>query len=476
MAQQTRLDTAADYHAGWRPTLEALAAADQQDVLKAWEGLGYYARARNLHRAAQIVAETYGGRLPRTRRELLELPGIGEYSAGAILSLAFGLHEPILDGNVKRVFSRLADIDSPIDERTALQRLWEMARALVEASAEGQAGVVNEARWNWARWCARRAARCLACPLHDLCAAAAHGTQAQRPVRLPAQDAALRCGGGRHLRRSLRLAAVDRSRDRRMACWAGCGVSRRQAGAGRRRSASLPAPRIAEELAVEIEVHEPLTTVRHAYTHFRITLHAFHAVADGVPQALGCADWRWARLDQLAEYPFPVTDQKIIQSLAQAEESPDRTSLAVQPIRQHLEPAPDGREAKSHLLQGQAQIAALLNAPANVDARLTLPLSAADLGAGDYAGVAPVQTPFAAVLGCSDARVPVEFVFGQGVNALFVVRVAGNTPAGEGSGSLDYAVANLADLRLLAVLGHTLRRQTATVDVAGAGNLCGLIR
>ena len=122
-------------------------------------------------------------------------------------------------------------------------------------------------------------------------------------------------------------------------------------------------------------------------------------------------------------------------------------------------------EAKSHLLQGQAQIAALLNAPANVDARLTLPLSAADLGAGDYAGVAPVQTPFAAVLGCSDARVPVEFVFGQGVNALFVVRVAGNTPAGEGSGSLDYAVANLADLRLLAVLGHTrCGAVTATVD------------
>ncbi len=80
MAQQTRLDTAADYFTRWMarfPTLEALAAADQQDVLKAWEGLGYYARARNLHRAAQIVAETYGGRLPRTRRELLELPGIG---------------------------------------------------------------------------------------------------------------------------------------------------------------------------------------------------------------------------------------------------------------------------------------------------------------------------------------------------------------------------------------------------------------
>ncbi len=122
-------------------------------------------------------------------------------------------------------------------------------------------------------------------------------------------------------------------------------------------------------------------------------------------------------------------------------------------------------EAKTLLLQRQAQIAALLNAPAGEDARLTLPLAAADLGAGDHAGEAPAQTPFAAVLGCADARVPVEFIFGQAVNDLFVVRVAGNTPAGEGSGSLDYAVANLTDLRLLAVLGHTrCGAVTATVD------------
>ena len=329
MAQQTRLDTAADYFTRWMarfPTLEALAAADQQDVLKAWEGLGYYARARNLHRAAQIVAETYGGRLPRTRRELLELPGIGEYSAGAILSLAFGLHEPILDGNVKRVFSRLADIDSPIDERTALQRLWEMARALVEASAEGQAGVVNEALMELgALVCTPGRPRCLACPLHDLCAAAAHGTQAQRPVRLPRRKtphydvAAGVIWQGEAYASPLLIA--QRPADGMLG-----GLWEFPGGKLEPHDADLQAclrREIAEELAVEIEVHEPLTTVRHAYTHFRITLHAFHARwLAGVPQALGCTDWRWARLDQLAEYPFPVTDQKIIQSLAQAEESP----------------------------------------------------------------------------------------------------------------------------------------------------------
>ena len=105
MAQQTRLSVVVGYFDRWMarfPTVQRLAEADQQEVLKLWEGLGYYSRARNLHRAARIVVDEWHGELPRTRQELLRLPGIGEYTAGAILSLAFGLPEPILDGNVKR--------------------------------------------------------------------------------------------------------------------------------------------------------------------------------------------------------------------------------------------------------------------------------------------------------------------------------------------------------------------------------------
>ena len=108
MAQQTRLSVVVDYFNRWMarfPTVEQLARADRQEVLKQWEGLGYYSRARNLHRAAQIIVTEFGGQLPRTRRELLMLPGIGEYTAGAILSLSFGLPEPVLDGNAKRVIS-----------------------------------------------------------------------------------------------------------------------------------------------------------------------------------------------------------------------------------------------------------------------------------------------------------------------------------------------------------------------------------
>ncbi len=127
MAQQTRIDTVIGYFERWMerfPTVQDLAAADQQEVLKLWEGLGYYARARNLHRAAQVIVAEHGGVFPRTRKEVLALPGIGAYTAGAILSTAFGQAEPILDGNVKRVLARLWDVDRPITERAVEKELW----------------------------------------------------------------------------------------------------------------------------------------------------------------------------------------------------------------------------------------------------------------------------------------------------------------------------------------------------------------
>src|ERR1044071_1210947 len=97
------------------PTVGALAQASEHDVLNAWEGLGYYSRARNLHRAAKIVAEEYNGKIPRDLNELRKLPGIGRYTLGAIASIAFGMDVSALDGNIKRVYARIFDIDLPVD-------------------------------------------------------------------------------------------------------------------------------------------------------------------------------------------------------------------------------------------------------------------------------------------------------------------------------------------------------------------------
>ena len=322
MAQQTRVETVVDYFNRWMarfPTLAVLAVADQQEVLKVWQGLGYYARARNLHRAAQVVMQEYNGEIPRNRTTLRKLPGIGDYTVGAILSLAFNQPEPILDGNVKRVLSRIADIDQPIEETATLRTLWELARQVVEAAPPGKAGSVNEGLMELgALICIPQNPRCLLCPVAEYCLAAARGVQAERPVTLPKRRiphvdvAAGVIWQGEPLASPLLIA------QRPQTGMLG-GLWEFPGGKLEPEDADLAAclrREIQEELGIEIAVGEPLTVVRHTYTHFRMTMQVFHArYTAGTPQALGCADWRWVTLDELDAFPFPVTDQKVILAL-----------------------------------------------------------------------------------------------------------------------------------------------------------------
>lgn len=322
MLQQTRVETVESYFQRWMerfPTVEALAAADLQEVLKAWEGLGYYARARNLHQAAQEIVARYGGVLPADRKALLALPGIGEYTVGAILSIAYNQPEPILDGNVKRVLARLCDIEEPINTPAVLHRLWGLARALVEAAPTGAAGACNEALMELgATICTPQNPRCLLCPLVDACRAAAKGTQRARPVmpprkQTPHYDVAAGVIWAGEPYRSQLLLAQRPPQGMLGGLWEFPG------GKLEASDADLPAclrREIDEELGITIEVGDRLTTVRHAYTHFRITLHAFHArhIA-GAPQAISCQDWRWVDVDDLTVFPLPVTDQKIVAAL-----------------------------------------------------------------------------------------------------------------------------------------------------------------
>ncbi|MEX1019432.1 MAG: A/G-specific adenine glycosylase [Litorilinea sp.] len=328
MAQQTRLETVVDYYQRWLerfPTLAQLAAADQQAVLKVWEGLGYYARARNLHRAAQIVVAEHGGEVPANRRALLALPGIGAYTVGAILSLAFNHPEPILDGNVKRVLSRITDLPDAIDQPSTVRHLWQLATVVVQAAPPDQAGAVNEALMELgATLCTPQNPRCLLCPVQRHCQAAARGTQDQRPVTTPRKAtphfdvAAGVIWQGAPF--ASRLLIAQRPQNGMLG-----GLWEFPGGKQEPTDADLPAclaREIHEELGIQIAVGAPITTVQHAYTHFRITLHAFHArhVA-GAPQSIGVADWRWIELDALGEFPFPVTDQKVIRALHAARES-----------------------------------------------------------------------------------------------------------------------------------------------------------
>jgi A/G-specific adenine glycosylase len=177
MLQQTRVETVIPYYERWLrrfPTLETLASAQPDDVLRVWEGLGYYSRARNLHRAARLVREEYSGDVPSDVARLRELPGVGEYTAGAIASIAFGKAEPAVDGNVRRVLARLFDSADPQPPE-----LRSLASALVPRDRPGD---FNQALMELgATVCTARSPRCEACPVAASCRARARGTQHLRP-------------------------------------------------------------------------------------------------------------------------------------------------------------------------------------------------------------------------------------------------------------------------------------------------------
>ena len=314
MLQQTRVETVREYYRRFLrrfPTVGALARADLDDVLKAWEGLGYYSRARNLHAAARRVASDFGGKVPGTLVELRRLEGVGAYTAGAIASIAFGLDEPVLDGNVVRVLSRLFRIGA--DPRTARTRkkLLALARSLIPP---GQAAAVNQALMDLgATVCLPRAPRCTACPLRALCRAAARGEQDKLPWKPPRKAVPhfdIAAGVVWKRRRVL----IDRRKADAM-----LGGLWEFPGGKRRRGETLEdavVREVREEVGIEVAPAGRLATVRHAYTHFRITLYAFECrFVSGRCRALGCDAFRWVRPDELDRYAFPKANLRIIEAL-----------------------------------------------------------------------------------------------------------------------------------------------------------------
>lgn len=316
MLQQTQVATMIPYFERWMarfPTVEALAAAPQEAVLKAWQGLGYYARARNLHRAAQMVVEEFGGRLPDTVEALMRLPGIGRYTAGAIASIAFGRRAAALDGNLKRVWARLVAQEKAINSREGEARLWQIADAMVP---DTRAGDWNQALMDLgATICIPKMPRCLLCPLRGLCVVQQQGRQDEIPrkVSTKARPHFTVTAGVIWNGAGDRVLIAQRPADKMLGgLWEFPGGKCLE---GETLEDCLRRE-LREELAIEVEVGEAVTVVEHGYTHFSITLHAFHCrhVA-GEPTPHGVADWRWVALNNLDAFPWPRTDLHIIAAL-----------------------------------------------------------------------------------------------------------------------------------------------------------------
>ncbi len=275
MLQQTRVETVIPY---WQrflnlfPDVHALATADLDDVLGAWAGLGYYSRARNLQAAARLIDERHGGRLPDDAETLQTLPGIGRYTAGALASIAFDRPEPVLDGNVKRVLTRLLGIREDIAQPAVLERLWKEAGTLARGPHPGD---LNQALMELgATVCTSRTPRCAGCPISQFCDARAEGDAESLPIKARKKPA----------RRVEAVAALVTRRGRALA------VRRPPRGllgglwdlpggdlaAGEMPRAGL-ARTLRERTGLEITRASAIGTVEHLFTHRKLTLHVYRA-------------------------------------------------------------------------------------------------------------------------------------------------------------------------------------------------------
>jgi len=314
MLQQTRVETVIPYFMRWMsrfPSIVDLAGASEQEVLSQWEGLGYYGRARNLHKAAKIVMEEYGGELPREPAALLKLPGIGRYTVGAIASMAFGQDVPTLDANLRRVFARVFDVAEPVDSPAGAEILWRLAE---QQLPKGRAGDYNQALMDLgAMICTPKNPRCLLCPLRELCRARHLGIQAERPVLKPkARVPHYTVTAAVVLRNGKVLLAKRPSKGLLGGMWEFPG------GKIEKDETFQECLRreIREELGTEIKVGEPFGVYQHAYTHFRITLQAFLCeLADGEPKPIEAAELAWVRPVDLAHYPMGKVDRQIARKL-----------------------------------------------------------------------------------------------------------------------------------------------------------------
>jgi A/G-specific adenine glycosylase len=316
MLQQTQVATVRDYFSrfiGALPTIEALAAADERQVLRLWEGLGYYRRARQLHAASKHLVAHHGGRLPSDVESLVRLPGIGRYTAGAIASIAFGRRAPILEANTIRLLSRLIAYRGDVKAAAAQRVLWETAERILPGKSTSE---FNQALMELgALVCSPTAPHCDECPLEEICGARTAGLQESIP-RGKSKPAVV----------ELHEAAVVLRKNGRVLLRQ-CGHNERWAGLwdfprfGIEAEGSLFArgeivTKVRELTGIRCSPGPLLQTMKHGVTRYRITLDCYAATyAGGRAKSKNDNGIAWVTLTQLADYPLSTTGRKICRLL-----------------------------------------------------------------------------------------------------------------------------------------------------------------
>ena len=315
MLQQTQVATVIPYYERFLdkfPVVDELAAAPQQTVLKMWEGLGYYSRARNMHKAAQEVVGKYDSKFPDTYKELLNLKGIGPYTAAAVSSIAFNRHQAVVDGNVIRVLSRFFGIKDDVRRSAVKKEIQSIADSIIP---ENNPGDFNQALMELgATVCTPTNPECESCPLSVDCIAYKSAETDSIPYKSPRKKVPHHTiGVGLVTNNSGDLLIALRPDDAMLGgLWEFPG-GKKETNESIKETVKRE---LHEELGVTVEVGGKFMDLKHAYSHFKITLHAYWCtISDGVPKPKSSKEIKWVSLEVIDEYPFPKANKVLIDKL-----------------------------------------------------------------------------------------------------------------------------------------------------------------
>lgn len=318
MLQQTQVATVRPYYRKFLslwPSITDLAEADISDVMKAWEGLGYYARCRNLHAAAKQIVENHDGIFPKDFDDVIALRGIGRSTAGAILTFAYGQRHPLLDANVKRVLSRLYDEPGIITTAAVERRLWAWSGELLNAASDPWTH--NQAMMELgATLCKTKHPDCLLCPVRSHCASHRNGTQMERPQKKRRKPIP---------HKHIGVGVIRNPEDRDQVLVQLRPPSGLLGGLwefpGGKQEPDEPivetiVRELREELSIRVTVQDHICDVDHAYSHFKVTLHTYWCRLDsGTPVPRAADEWRWMPIDMLDSLAFPKANRAILEEL-----------------------------------------------------------------------------------------------------------------------------------------------------------------
>ena len=314
MLQQTQVQTVLPYYQKFLshfPDVNQLADADLQKVLKAWEGLGYYARARNMHRAAKILVEQAGGKFPESWASVRDLPGVGDYIAAALLSIAFNQPYAVVDGNVKRVLARLLEISAPVNKSSSYKIFKKAADRLLD---DRHPGIFNQAMMELgATICKPGTPDCAGCPVRSFCHANQNGKVDIFPKRVKAPKTPLHHIAVGVVYKNNRMLITRRKLEGLLG-----GLWEFPGGKVKKHETPESAciREIKEEVNLAVAVAGHITQVKHAYTHFKIRMDVFSCkYVSGDVKLNGPIDFRWITQPEIERYPFPKANHKFIHLL-----------------------------------------------------------------------------------------------------------------------------------------------------------------